>query len=246
VLGPDWDLPHRLAEVPGSLERFLARAQAGRHLYELHQLRRQAKMHADEALVASGAGGDLGNGQGRGVGCEDRALGTGPVELSEQAVLYFEVFEHRLDHDVARGQRADVSAAREIGHDLPHLLGRELSALDGFRKEPLGLPARARERFVTGVVHDGPEPGACGNDGDTRTHRPAPCYAYGSDFVRHHPLPIAHHSAVMPTSLMTFAQLANSDLRNAPNCSGELPTGSAPTPTMRSCTAGSASALTRA
>ena len=46
---------------------------------------------------------------------------------------------------------------------------------------------------------------------------------------------------MIPTSLITFAQLANSLFRNAPNSSGELPTTSAPTPTMRSWIAGNAS-----
>src|SRR5450759_276448 len=99
VLGPDRRLPHRFAEIPRLLERFISGPDPRRHLDQLHQLRRQAEMHAEDAVVAPGSRGNLGDRQRRSVGSEQRVRRTDFIEFAEHLVLDLEVFEHRLDHD---------------------------------------------------------------------------------------------------------------------------------------------------
>ena len=106
----DLIVPHlaqRLAEVPRRLKGRLAGLETGRHLDQLHELRRQAEMHADETFVASGAGRDFGDRERRRIGSEDRVRCADAIQLSEQPMLDCEVLEYRFDHDIAGGEGGD-------------------------------------------------------------------------------------------------------------------------------------------
>ncbi|KAG0922786.1 hypothetical protein G6F68_015258 [Rhizopus microsporus] len=86
-------------------------------------------MHAHDLGVAAAASGDLGDRQGGGIGGEQRVGRADPVQLAEQFVLDLDILEHRLDDDVAVGQRFDVVAGMPVGqYDFPAACRRPCSA----------------------------------------------------------------------------------------------------------------------
>jgi hypothetical protein len=80
-------------------------------------------MQSHKAIGALGGGGNLGNGDGRGVAGENRILLHNAVELRERFLLLVHIFDDGFNDDVAVGQRlrlADcaVQAATDNIHRL--------------------------------------------------------------------------------------------------------------------------------
>ncbi len=126
----------------------LAGVHARRHLDQLHQLRRQTEMHADNPVLAPAAGSDFGDRQRRGIRGEDRALRADLVQRLEQFLFDLEVLEHRLDHQIAIGQSRDIGGRSEAATSTAsRSLALHLAAVDRLAEKSLGLPARALERL---------------------------------------------------------------------------------------------------
>ena len=158
VLRLDRQLARRLAPGPRRAQRLVRRVDARRHLDQLHQLRRQAEVQADHAVIAARAAGDLGDRQRRGVGGEDRVLRADLVELAEQLALDAQVLEHRLDHEVGRRRdrratscatAAPITASLSAALILPR-------STDLAKKPSVCFSARV-EACVGDVVADGRE-----------------------------------------------------------------------------------------
>ncbi len=65
-------------------------------------------MHPDDALGCGDGRGDLGHRQRGGVRGEHGVGPHDPLELREQLQLGVEIFDDRLDHEVAAGQLAEL------------------------------------------------------------------------------------------------------------------------------------------
>ena len=163
-------LAGRLAPAPGRLERRLAGVQAGRELDQLHELCRQAEVHADHPVLPAAARRDLGDRERRGVRREDRFFRTHLVQRSEQLLLDREVLEHRLDHEIAGAKFIYICRLDEIPDNLLELLARELAALDRLREESFGLAAGTLKGRSFDVVGDRGKTCARSDDRDARPH----------------------------------------------------------------------------
>ena len=170
VLGLHRQLPGLLAPGPGRAQRLLRRVDAGRHLDQLHQLRRQAEVQADDAVVAARAAGDLGDRQRRGVGGEDRVLRADLVELAEQLALDGELLEHRLDDEIGVGQVVERRRARQPPHHGVLVGGLILPRSTDLAKKPSVCFSARSSACLGHVVADGPEAGARRDDGDAGAH----------------------------------------------------------------------------
>ena len=142
-------------------------------------------MHADEAIRAARARGNLGDRQGRGVGGEERVRRAHLVEPRQHLVLHAQILEHRLDDDVAARQVLDPRRARRGRQGCARARPpRAARASTDCCEKPLALAPRAGERVGAHVINDGAEAGARGDDGDARAHRAAAGDADGRD-LRH-------------------------------------------------------------
>ncbi len=168
VLTGVWPAASHQAHAASKRRR--AGVEAGRDLDQLHQLRRQAEMHADHPVLATAARRDLGDRQRRGVGGEDGFFRTDPVQRPEQLLLGPEVLEHRLDHQIAGPEIAELGRLDEAADDPVELFPAELAALDRFREKSFGLAARALQRCGLDVVGDCGKTGAGGDDRDPGAH----------------------------------------------------------------------------
>ena len=136
--------PIARAELARGLERGLARALARDHLDELHDRRRVEEVHADDALRAGHAGGDLGHAQRRRVRGEHAVVADDLGDAPEQLALELERLRRRLDDDVGAGELVELLGrldhAGRAGLEPPLLdLAREPLAPD--RSDPRS-PAR--------------------------------------------------------------------------------------------------------
>ncbi len=108
VGGDDGMAAHRLAGRAGDGERRLAGALPGDDLDQLHDRRRVEEVHADHALGAGHAGGDLGDAQRGGVAGQHAVAGHVLGDLGEQLALELEVLGRGLDDQARVRERRDV------------------------------------------------------------------------------------------------------------------------------------------
>ena len=96
---------------------------AAHDLEQLHDIGRREEVQADHVLRPRRAGGDLVDVEIGGVGGEDRARLGDLVELAEHLLLDVHILEHRLDDQVAIGERVEVERRLQQAHRLLDLVG---------------------------------------------------------------------------------------------------------------------------
>ena len=89
-------------------ERLVLGGDAADQLDQLHHRHRVHEVHADEALGPVGGRGQPGDGDGGGVGREDRALLQMRAQLGEDLALDRFVLGGRLDDEVASPNASQV------------------------------------------------------------------------------------------------------------------------------------------
>ena len=140
-------------------------------LDDLHQRHRVEEVKAGDAPGQAAFGGDGGDRERRGVGRQHAIVGDDAFQLGEQGALDRQVLEHRLDDDMAGGQRG-VPAA----DDLDPVLGvfgllRRHAALLGGAVEHLGDEGqRVGGGGVGGVGEHHLDAGGGGGLGDAAPH----------------------------------------------------------------------------
>ena len=125
----DGGLAEHLLELPGGAQRVLGGPLAGHHLHQAVLRRMVEVVQPQEAIRPSGHLCQLAHREGRRVGGQDGLLRTGLVQPAEHILLYFQVFEHRLHHQVTVGQPCEISAALDPAADGFRLLWFEQLAL---------------------------------------------------------------------------------------------------------------------
>jgi hypothetical protein len=149
------------------------RGRERRHdLHERQHRRRVEEVHAHHAPRVRAGAGERGHRERRGVGGEHRVGGDRGLEAREQRALHGEVLDHRLDHEPARGEGAEVVGAverREAGERRVGRVAREPPLLHlapevarHRRRRLRGRPrARVREHHrVAGAERDLRDPAA--------------------------------------------------------------------------------------
>lgn len=143
VGGDGGDLAHALHELESGVDGLLGGLQAGDDLHALldrdgvHEVRGDDARGSLEILGVRGGGrGDLGDGDGRGVGREDRVLGRDLGQLGEDARLQVGDLGDGLDHEVNGRQVVHLQGGGDAGADnvrcvagetlLGHILLQEL------------------------------------------------------------------------------------------------------------------------
>ena len=91
---------------------------AAHDLEQLHDVGRREEVQADHVLRPRGAGRDLVDVEVGGVGREDRARLGDLVEPAEDLLLDVHLLEHRLDDQVAVGERLEVERRVQQAHRL--------------------------------------------------------------------------------------------------------------------------------
>ncbi len=82
-------------------------------LHQRHQGGRVEEMHADDPLGSGDCGCDLGDGERRRVGRQNRIRSDDPFELREERVLGVELLDDRLDDEVTVRQRGKLRVERK-------------------------------------------------------------------------------------------------------------------------------------
>src|SRR5690606_16191399 len=123
------------------LADLLGKRHAGRHdgrarlfrahfLKQLHNIGGAEEMKADDIVGPRGDRADLVDIERRGVGREDGALLTDPVEFGENLFLHIHIFEDRLDNDIGIANILKIGRACKERHIAVHLLLREAALGD--------------------------------------------------------------------------------------------------------------------
>ena len=95
--------------------RCIACAQAPDDFHQGHHGHRVEEMHANEAIGPRSGRRQLGDGDRRGVGCDDHLWPHQGIHLLENFDLEFVVFGGGLDHDVGRLERVVACAGADAG-----------------------------------------------------------------------------------------------------------------------------------
>ena len=94
----------------------VARLQATDNFHQRHQRHRVEEVHANKAVGAPGDGGQLGDGNGRGVGGNDHIRANHGFDLLDDLDLEIVVFGGRLDHQLRRLEVCVAGAAVDQCH----------------------------------------------------------------------------------------------------------------------------------
>jgi hypothetical protein len=105
-------------------------AQRGRDLDQLHGVHRIEEVEADEALGPLRGRGEVGDGQRRRVGGENRLGLQELVELLEVRTLDGQLLDDRLDQQVDAGQVVEMRRPPEAFQEGAHVGRGQLSLLD--------------------------------------------------------------------------------------------------------------------
>src|SRR6266545_364719 len=160
---------HHEARLVGGAHRRLAQAgREGRHLFlhrrigagrahdldQLHQGNGIEEVKAHEARRPLGGRRHLGDGEGRGVGGEDRSRPAGGVEGLEDLTLDVEALGDDLDDEVALPHAAEVRRALQSAQDLRLALGRDLALLHAFGQEAFDLAQALLQEALVDLAHE--------------------------------------------------------------------------------------------
>src|SRR5216117_3604905 len=166
----DGRLAEPLGEGDAGLHRVRRRLQARRHLDQLHGVHRVEEVEADEALGPAGGGGQLGHGQRRGVGGEDRLRLHDLVEAPEVVPLHRQLLDDRLDDQVDVGEVVQVDRPAQALEQRAVVGGRQPAALDVLVELLLDPGPLRVERPRGGLRHDRVEAGAGRGLRDAEAH----------------------------------------------------------------------------
>src|SRR5207244_7264722 len=134
-----------------------------RYLDQLHGVHRVEEVEADEARGPAGGGGQLGHGQRRGVGGEDRLRLHDLVEAPEVVPLHRQLLDDRLDDQVDVGEVVQVDRPAQALEQRAVVGRRQPAALDVLVELLLDPGPLRVERPRGGLRHDRVEAGAgCG------------------------------------------------------------------------------------
>lgn len=164
VGGDGGDLAHALHELKRGVNSLLGGLQAGDDLNALldrdgvHEVRGDDARGGLEILgVRGGRRGDLGDGDGRGVGREDRVLGRDLGQLGEDARLQVGDLGNGLDHEVNGRQVVHLQGGGNAGADNIRCVAGETLLGDIFLQkfvcnmgDPCVNPAEIRTKCHTG------------------------------------------------------------------------------------------------
>ncbi len=132
-------------------------------------------MQADEALGALGRRHQLGDGDGRGVGGEDRVLLHDGVELGVGLALLLDVFDDGLDDDVAVGEVLHAGGALQARLRFGLLLSGDAAlggaALDHAGERFLDAGKTFVEKLLLLFEHDDVATRGSRNLRDARAHQ---------------------------------------------------------------------------
>ena len=127
-------------------------------------------MHAEHVLGPLGLRGDRVNVEIGGVGGEDRAGLGDRIEPFEHALLQLHVLEHRFDHQVGVGQRAEVERRRKPAHPLLDLGHRQAALFGGVLVVAAHDRDAAVERLLRGLDDGDRDAGGEEIHGDAAAH----------------------------------------------------------------------------
>ena len=127
-------------------------------------------MQADEVLRPLDAGGQVGDRQGRGVGAEQRVGRDDVLDLLEDLLLEIGRLEHRLDHQIAAGERLRVCGRGDAGQQRVGLLLRGSAPLEGLGLELLGVRLPLVGGGLLDVLEDDLDAGLGADVGDAGAH----------------------------------------------------------------------------
>src|SRR6266508_1397897 len=130
------------------------------------------EVHADDTLRMFGCFGDLGNGQRRGVRGENRVRACQTIELGKDLALELELFEHRLDDEVALGEIAERGGELEAAERRIAICHGQSALLDGARQITLDRRASALPELVAHLATDRVESRLDAHLRDAGAHRP--------------------------------------------------------------------------
>ncbi|MCY1503506.1 hypothetical protein D9M68_376330 [compost metagenome] len=143
-------------------------------------MHRVEEVHAAEIFRTLERLGQQADGNGRGVGGEDRILLHHAFHFGQHGLLDLRVLDHGLDHDVDIGEIAVGQGRTDGVEGLGHLGGRQLAAGNALVQQLAGLAQAELDGFLADVLHQ--DRGALdrGLVGDAATHDAGA--QYGSQF----------------------------------------------------------------
>ena len=170
VVGLGRRLAESEGEIPGDLERLLRGRQPGDDLDQLHHRHGVHEVHADDPVRPPGLGGDAADGDGGGVGGQDRFRFAELIELAEDLELDLLILGGRLDHDVGRGHVLEADAAADPPQEGVLVRGGHLALLDVAGQDAGDGLQPLVDEFLPHVVHDDGEPAGGRHLGDAVAH----------------------------------------------------------------------------
>mmetsp|Transcript_33007 Transcript_33007/g.80259 ORF Transcript_33007/g.80259 Transcript_33007/m.80259 type:complete len:665 (-) Transcript_33007:199-2193(-) len=147
------------------------------HLEQRHLVDWREVVHPHHVLRPLGGGGDLADGQRRGVGRDDAVLGHDGLHLADDLVLHAHLLEDRLDHqvgvlEVALPRLGGVGEAHHVREDRVVAVLRQTLLLQLGADVLCDLRLAARQAFQVSVLEEHTH-ALCGRDlRDTRAHQP--------------------------------------------------------------------------
>ena len=134
-------LAARLRERDRGGDRLVRRRDRPHHLDERHRGRGVEEVDAADAVGAAGLHRQLDDGQRRRVRREHRRLAADAVEVVEEVLLQREVFDDRLEHEVAVGELAEVGDRTHAAQHLRRGRPASMRPLSTWRASDFSSPA---------------------------------------------------------------------------------------------------------
>src|SRR4051794_30610883 len=138
---------------------------------ERHAVDGVEEVHAGDVLGMHGLRGDVGDGNGRGVGREDGAGSGSRFKFAEHLALDVDVFDDRLDDELAAFESAPVGGGGDAREFALHLTASHAAAFDLLLPDFRGRFHAAGDRFPVDVAHPDRGVGLVGDElGDAAAH----------------------------------------------------------------------------
>jgi hypothetical protein len=168
--GGDGDFLQALAEREASGQHVRGGVAGDDQLEQFHHMGGGEEVQADDARGVLRVDGDLVDVEVGGVGGED---GIGPgdgVKFGEDGLLDVHVLEHRLDDEVAMGQRAEIGGDGQRGLRVGAGLGAQKPAFGAVVEDGEDAGAGKTRALVVAFDHGHEEVRQQTGGGDARTH----------------------------------------------------------------------------
>ena len=139
----------------------------------LHRRHRAEEMQSDEPVRAAGQNRHLRDAQRRGIAGKDRLVTARLVERNEHLALGIDVLGHRLDHQLARGQRREVGGPLQVPGGSVHRRLVELATLNRLGDRCSDTPQAGGQEFVVDLTDDRAVARLGDDLSDAAAHEPA-------------------------------------------------------------------------